>query len=104
MAPEGIPEPKAWSLVHWLIAGMGAVIILLLTLNLAMMRESDQTVVHQIAELRTQLTTQLSDYNKIMTELAKRVIVLEVNQQARLDRERMENEYRLKMGLPKRVN
>ncbi len=101
MSPD--TEPKAWSLIHWLVAGMGAIIILLLTINLAMMRESDQTVIRQIAELRGLFNSQLVEQNKIFGELVKRVIVLEVNQQARLDRERMENEYRLKMGLPKKV-
>lgn len=97
---ESAAEPRVWGLIHWVIGGMGALIIFLLGLNIAMMRENDQATIRQLTELRAELV----EYNKVVVDITKRVTVLEVQQKTRLDREKMEDEFRMRFGVPKKLD
>ncbi len=94
-------EPRAWSLSQKIIAGMGAVILLMLCgigtlvilgFNTQNTRITDVqgTLCTQIAELKHQHQEETKTANAILFRLVEDVAILKANQAQRLERERLQ--------------
>lgn len=106
------PEPKAWTLANTIMAAMGAVIMLLLTLGFysqntkievgdRLIREEiaagNKAAMDQIKEIKEQY----KDTSNCLVGLVRDVSRIDANQKARMDRERVEHELQIRNGKPR---
>lgn len=93
-------EPKAWTLMHTLLTAMGAVIVILLGFGFSsitsQIKDGDAGINCQLTEIKQQN----KETSHQFLEMAKDVATLKANQNARLDRERIESERKSRIDRP----
>ncbi len=87
-------------MANTIMAAMGAVIVILLGLGftsiLGQIKDGDSAIYSQLNEIKQQH----KETNNHFLELAKDVATLKANQNARLERERIENERKMRSDRP----
>jgi hypothetical protein len=93
-------EPKAWTLMHTILAAMGALIVILLgfgfTSITSQIKDGDAAINCELREIKQQH----KETSHQFLEMAKDVATLKANQNARLDREKIESERKFRIEKP----
>jgi phage-related minor tail protein len=93
-------EPKAWTLTNTILAAMGAVIVVLLGLGfnsvISSIKDGDKAIYDQLSEIKIQH----KETSHQILEIVKTVATLKANQDARLEREKLDAERSIRRGQP----
>ena len=98
-------EPKAWSIANSIMAGMGAVIVILLGLGfnsiLSQIKDGDTVINARLAEIIQQhkeTSNHVMELIKDMGSFKADLAIIKTNQVARMERERIESERKARDG------
>ena len=91
-----IPEPKAWSLTNTMLAALGALLLLFISLGFysitAKIDAGDQLIYTAIGQLRTEVTSTNTRMNKLCEDVTR----IDTLQQIRIKKEDLEGKTRIR--------